>query len=51
MEMQMRVDSMVELNEVFENEIASLNEKMQDVEREKEKIVNEYELKILLLKN
>ena len=42
---------MVEVNETYENEISLLHEKFQDNEREKSQIINDYELKILKLKN
>jgi hypothetical protein len=40
--MQIRIDSMVDMNETYETEISILNNKIQENEREKSKIANEY---------
>ena len=38
--MQMRIDSMIEVNEAYELEVANLNERIQENEREKSLITN-----------
>ena len=51
MELQMKVESMIEVNEKLEGDIEELQDRVLQLEKDKATLVNDYEFKLLLSSN
>lgn len=51
MEMQMKVDSLIDVNKEIEEQLFHVQDKIQELENEKSRIISEYQLKIVIIKN